>query len=218
MTSTTSLEPPLGRSTKDELVRAARKLFSDQGYAATSLDAVVAEADVTKGALYHHFDGKRDLFLAVHADVEADAVRRIDGAADAGADPWDAAQAGLRAFLEIAREDGYRRLIIQDGPAVLGVAHTQASTRSTFATVRRLVAASLTSGTWEPGEDLVDTFSRIVFGALSSAGAVVATSPDPMLEATQVELSVGLLIAALRQLSTGHDSWEAAVGSVTRRD
>lgn len=202
-------------STKDDLVRMARRLFSSQGYAGTSLDAVVAGAQVTKGALYHHFSGKQELFRAVHADVEADAVRRIDAAAATETDPWEAAQAGLRAFLEVAREPDYRRLIIQDGPAVLGVAHTQASTRTTYATVRRLVAASLASGTWTVPEQLTESFSRIVFGALSSAGAEVATSQDPGGEAAQVELSVGLLIAALRHLSTEHDSVDAAISAAS---
>lgn len=211
MTST----PPVAGTTKDDLIRVARSLFTAQGYAATSLDAVVAGAAVTKGALYHHFEGKQDLFRAVHATVEADAVRRIGAAADEEPDPWAAAWAGFRAFLEVAREPGYRRLIIQDGPAVLGVAHTQASSRSTYATVRRLVAASLASGTWEVPETLTDTFSRIVFGALSTAGAVVATSDDPGAEATQVEQSVGLLMAALRQLTTEHPSPQEAIRAVT---
>lgn len=208
---------PAAGSTKDDLIRVARRLFSEQGYAATSLDAVVAGAEVTKGALYHHFEGKQDLFRAVHSDVEADAVRRVSAAADTESDPWAAARAGLQTFLEIAREPEYRRLIIQDGPAVLGVAHTESSARSTYTTVRRMVAASLASGTWQVPEALTDTFSRIVFGALSSAGAVVATSDDPQAAAAQVELSMGLLIAALRRLSTEHDSPEAAIDAVARR-
>lgn len=210
----TSTHPAPG-GTKDDLVRVARELFAAQGYAATSLDAVVAGAQVTKGALYHHFEGKQDLFRAVHAEVEADAVRRIAAAADAEPDPWAAAWAGVRAFLEVAREPDYRRLIVQDGPAVLGVAHTQASGRSTYATVRRLVTASLTSRAWELPDELTDTFSQIVFGALSTAGAVVATSDDPDSEAVRAERSVGLLIAALRTVGTAHESLEAAISSVT---
>lgn len=197
--------------TAQHLVGVARDLFTERGYAATSLDTVVAGADVTKGALYHHFDGKRALFAAVHRDVEDEAVRRLDEATASCADPWDAASAGLRAFLEIAREPAYRRVIIQDGPAVLGAGPDPASGRSTFATVRRLVDATLTSGPVQVPEALVETFSRIVFGAMHSAGATVATSDTPQEEAALVEASVGLLLAALRRISSDPDSLRAAV-------
>lgn len=198
-------------TTKQDLVRSARCLFTRQGYAATSLDAIVAAAKVTKGALYHHFDGKLDLFAAVHRDVDTDAVRRIDAAVDAEPDPWAAASAGMHAFLDVAREPGYRRVIIQDGPAVLGTPYGESSGRTTFATVRRVVRTTLTSGAWQLPEALLESFSRIVFGALSAAGATVATSETPQEEATRVELCVGLLMTALRQVSTQHPSLEAAV-------
>lgn len=203
--------PDFPMTTKQDLVRSARALFTSQGYAATSLDAIVAAAEVTKGALYHHFDGKKDLFVAVHRDVDTDAVRRIDAAVDAEGDPWAAASTGMHAFLDVAREPDYRRVIIQDGPAVLGTPHGEASGRTTFATVRRVVSATLTSGGWEVPDALLESFCRIMFGALSAAGAAVATSGTPDEEATRVELCVGLLVSALRQVSAQHGSLEAAV-------
>lgn len=200
-------------ATKEDLLRVARDLFTTRGYAATSLDSIVAEAHVTKGALYHHFDGKPGLFAAVHHHVENDAVRRIDAVVDVEDDPWMAARAGMRVYLEIAREPDYRRIIIQEGPAVLGLSTADPGERSTFATVSRLVRATLTAGEWHVSEELLDSFSRIMFGALNSAGAVVAASEDQSAEASRVEASLALLIAALRQVSTQHSSLEAALAA-----
>lgn len=206
-------------STKQELVSTARALFTEQGYAATSLDSIVAGASVTKGALYHHFDGKKALFLAVHHAVEKDAVRRIGQAVDRQTDPWVAATEGLHAFLEIAREPEYRRIIIQDGHSVLGFDELQDSERTTFDTVQGLVRATMTSGSWQMPEPMVETFSRIIFGAMSSAGAAVATSQDPEAETVRVGASVGLLLSALRHMSTHHASLEDAIAPVaTYRD
>ncbi|GGD15856.1 TetR/AcrR family transcriptional regulator [Nocardioides daphniae] len=208
----------LGRApssaTKEDLLRIARDLFTTQGYAATSLDSIVAAAHVTKGALYHHFDGKADLFAAVHREVEADAVRRIDAAIEAEPDPWSAARLGMHAYLQIARESAYRRIVIQEGPVMLGLAGVRPDARSTFATVSRLVHGVLTAGEWQLDDELLRTFSRVMFGAINSAGAAVAASADPEQEATRVETSLGLMIAALRQISREHRSLEAAVGEL----
>lgn len=198
-------------ATKRELVETARRHFTEHGYTATSLDTIVAGARVTKGALYHHFTNKQDLFLAVHEAIEADAVRRIDAVLNQHDDPWQAATSGLHTFLEIAREPEYRRIVVQDGAAVLGAARPPDSERSTFSPVRHLVRATLTSGRWNVPEEMVDTFSRIFFGALNSAGQSLASSSEPEEETIRIEISVGLLLAAVRHLSTTHDSLEAAV-------
>ncbi len=76
-------------STKRALVDVAEALFTEHGYAATSLDAIVAGARVTKGALYHHFSGKQALFEAVFERVEADAARAIAKSLKGHRDPWD---------------------------------------------------------------------------------------------------------------------------------
>src|SRR5687767_8798111 len=109
-------------STKRALVDVAEELFTEHGYAATSLDAIVAGAEVTKGALYHHFSGKQALFEAVFERVETRAARTIHEAVQGHPDPWEKALAGLRAFLSVVREPTYRRVVIQEGPAVLGYA------------------------------------------------------------------------------------------------
>src|SRR3978361_1059325 len=107
-------------STKRGLVEVAEELFTEHGYANTSLDAIVAGARVTKGALYHHFSGKQALFEAVFERVEGDSSRTIQKALKGKRDPWEKARAGLRAFMAVVQEPTYRRIVIQEGPSVLG--------------------------------------------------------------------------------------------------
>src|SRR4249919_3588541 len=116
----TSRRAEYSASTRRALVDVAEELFTESGYAATSLDAIVAGAQVTKGALYHHFSGKQALFEAVYARVEADASATIQRSLEDHADPWERAMAGLRAFLDAVRRPAYRRIVLQEGPAVLG--------------------------------------------------------------------------------------------------
>ncbi len=188
-------------ATKRALVDVAEELFTDQGYASTSLDAIVAGARVTKGALYHHFTGKQALFEAVFERVEQDATRAVQDALTGQIDPWERAMAGLRAFLEVVRWPSYRRIVVQEGPAVLGYErYREQEERSTYATVVDIVQSVLTAGTWAVDEEMVQTFSRIFFGAMASAGEMVASSEDLNAASARVESAIELILGGLRAL------------------
>ncbi len=188
-------------STKRALVEVAEGLFTDEGYASTSLDTIVAGAQVTKGALYHHFAGKQALFEAVFESVEARAARTIQKAIKNKRDPWLKAQAGLGAFLSIVQEPPYRRIVIQEGPAVLGYERfREQEERSTYALVVEIVRSVLSAGTWHLEEEMLHTFARIFFGTLSSAGEVVADADDAELAAERVETAIGFLISGVQAL------------------
>ena len=112
-------------ATRTALLRAARQLFVEQGYAETSTPALCAAAGITRGALYHHFADKRDLFRAVVAH-EAQVVRdRIAAAAPDDLGPHEALLAGGDAYLDAMSEQGRTRLLLIDGPAVLGLAEVR---------------------------------------------------------------------------------------------
>lgn len=188
-------------STKRALVDVAERLFAEKGYAATSLDAVVSGARVTKGALYHHYAGKQALFEAVFERVEDEAARRIQKALRGQKDPWQKALEGLRSFLDVVQESRYRRIVIQDGPAVLGwERYREQEERSTYANIVEIVRATLEAGSWELDEPMLQTFSRIFFGAMSSAGESVATADDPEAAARRVEGAIGFLLAGVQGL------------------
>ncbi len=113
--------------TRQALVDAARTLFTEQGYAATGTEEIVAAARVTRGALYHHFQDKTDLFRAVMEQIAREVAEHlIDAelsrpAAPAPADAWEEVRDGLRAFLDLCVvTDDFQRIVLVEGPAVLG--------------------------------------------------------------------------------------------------
>ena len=189
-------------ATKRTLVDVAEELFTENGYAATSLDTIVAGADVTKGALYHHFSGKQALFEAVFDRVETDAAQAIQRALRDHDDPWEKARAGLRAFLSVVQEPRYRRIVIQEGPSVLGYErYREQEERSTYANVLDIVRAVLRAGEWDLDEEMLHTFARIFFGAMSSAGESVSVAGDPIAAALRVETAIGFILAGLQALA-----------------
>ena len=198
----TSRRQQYSASTKRALVDVAEELFTTNGYAAASLDAIVAGAEVTKGALYHHFSGKQALFEAVFERVETDAAREIQKSLKGHRDPWEKALAGLQAFLEVVQEPRYRRIVIQEGPAVLGYErYREQEERSTFANVLDIVRSVLSAGRWKLDEDMLQTFARIFFGAMSSAGESVSSAEDPIAAAARVETAIGFILAGFQSLA-----------------
>jgi len=189
-------------STKRALVDEATKLFTSQGYAATSLDAIVGSARVTKGALYHHFSGKQAVFEAVFEKIESDASTHIRKALKGSKDPWEKALIGLRAFLEIVQDPGYQRVVIQEGPAVLGYERfREQEERSSFGLVQDMVRTVLEASTYNLSSDMLETFSRIFFGAMSAAGESVSTAANPKVAVAQVETAIGFILAGMRSLA-----------------
>jgi AcrR family transcriptional regulator len=107
-------------ATTTALVDAARELFAQDGYAATSLDAVAAQARVTKGAVYHHFQGKQQLFEAVFAREVERLCAVLPAVYASKRDPWDAFEACCRAFLEECLEPGLQRIMLLDALSAMG--------------------------------------------------------------------------------------------------
>lgn len=107
-------------ATKRELVEVARRLFTARGYSHTSIDDVVEEAGVTKGALYHHFDNKLELFAAVAEQVEADLTARIARGPVGVQEPWDALLSGIERYLDECMNPEVERILLLEAPTVLG--------------------------------------------------------------------------------------------------
>jgi AcrR family transcriptional regulator len=189
-------------STRTALVTQAERLFTAQGYAGTSLDEIVARAKVTKGALYHHFSGKQAIFESVFEKVEIDVSRRIRAAFEESDDPWEKALSGLRAFLLVVQDPTYQRVVIQEGPAVLGYERfREQEERSSYAIVQDIVAQVLAAGGWDLDDEMVATFSRIFFGAMSSAGQSVSGAEDAPVAVARVETAITFILDGLRALS-----------------
>ena len=184
-------------STKRALLDNATELFAVHGYAGTSLDEVVAAARVTKGALYHHFPSKLALFESVFLRLQEKTTREIEKKINSSKDPWDRAQAGLRAFLEVCREPHFRRICLQEGPVALGHERWQEAERAaSLGIVKRTVDDLLKD--LRGGEELGEAFGVVFYGAVRSAAEFVADSDDPDASAQEIQAAIGAILTGLR--------------------
>lgn len=184
-------------STKQALVDNAVALFTERGYSGTSLDEIARRARVTKGALYHHFNGKVALFEAAFDAVEADTMARLAKIVQAGTVPWQAALAGLRAYLDVCLEPAYQQLVINEAPVVLGWQRWRTRQEQfTFGLLRSVVEAVSANG------DIValptEPLTRLLFGALNSSAVAIANSDDPEQTRAEVQLCVEHVLHGLR--------------------
>ncbi|MGW4968076.1 TetR/AcrR family transcriptional regulator [Nonomuraea sp. NPDC004186] len=182
--------------TRQALLREGRRLFADRGYGAVSLSEIVAEAGVTKGALYHLFESKAELFRAVLEQVQQEVAETVARTADVHDDLWTRLTVGCQAFLTASTAPGVQRIMLVDGPAVLGWTEWRAMDEAASA---RHLAEALTDlieeGTIAPQP--VAPLTHLLSGAMNEAALWLAGSDDPAdLPATQSALA--RLLEALR--------------------
>jgi AcrR family transcriptional regulator len=186
------------RSTREALIEAARALFAERGYAGVGTEEIVAAAGVTRGALYHHFDGKRDLFESVYERVEEELARKIaTGALAANADsPMTAMRAGAEEFLRAATEPEAQRIVLLDGPSVLGWDRwREIAAEHGLGLIEASVRAAVEAGAI--AEQPVRPLSHLLMGALDEAAMLVARAEDPERARAEVGGTLDALLAAL---------------------
>ena len=171
--------------TRRALVASARRLFGQRGYTATSLDDVCERAGVTKGALYHHFRNKEDLFVDALEEVEEDLVRAGAAKVQPTLDLWDGLRAASGGFLDACSRPGNRR-IIMEAPAVLGWQRCrELEDRHGVALLRSSLEHAAAGGTIasrNPG-----VLAQLLVGLFNEAGTIVASASDP--ESTRAAVS-----------------------------
>ncbi|WP_392959118.1 TetR/AcrR family transcriptional regulator [Streptomyces sp. LN245] len=172
------------RTTTNELLSAARKLFARDGYTATSLDAICEEIGASKGALYHHFKNKRDLFRAVYEAEESRMSSAIAQTFTLHEDPWDGLYEGMREFLVMSMEPSAQRITLIDAPGALGWAEM----RAIRSDCRRMIAYGLGQllGRDRSRADVTAVASMVHGAACESAVALAHADgdADELLEAT----------------------------------
>ncbi|MFE3451728.1 TetR/AcrR family transcriptional regulator [Nonomuraea sp. NPDC059194] len=175
--------------TRLTLLRESRRLFASRGYPAVGLSEIVRAAGVTKGALYHHFDSKAELFRAVLEQVQQEVGERVAATADAEDDPWKQLVAGCQAFLAASADPDAQQIMLVDGPAVLGwnewrALDEAASARHLSEALAGLMAAGVIAA--QP----VAPLTRLLSGAMNEAALWLASTADPRdLADTQAALS-----------------------------
>ncbi len=164
-------------ATRNALLKAARKLFAERGFADTATEEVVRRARVTRGALYHHFKDKQDLFRAVLHEEQLRLAAKTSEAAGKAKDPWAALMAGCDAFLEACLDPAVQQIVLIDAPAVLGAEGFRQSDESYYlAGMKAGIQASIDAGVIAPQP--VEPLAHMILGALNEAARLIAHAKD----------------------------------------
>lgn len=183
-------------ATRQALLAAARRRFGTVGFAGTSLDEIAADAGVTKGALYHHFGSKEQLFLAVYDAVEGELSARAVEAAVGGTDPLDLIRRGFAAFLDLALDPAVQRIALLDAPSVLGAATKQEiDARHSLGAVRAALEAAADAGQLVTPD--AGVLAQLLLAACSRAAVIIATADDPAAARTTVGRTLDRLLDGL---------------------
>jgi AcrR family transcriptional regulator len=186
-----------GAPTRAELLRVARALFAERGYAGVGTEEIVARANVTRGALYHHFADKKDLFRAVHEELEEELVASIGEQISGIDDPWELIVTGVRAFLDASTDPALRQIALLDAPAVLGWEELRAiDARYGLGLVSFALRNAMARGLFREQE--VTPLAHLLIGAMTEAALMVANAGDPEAARREAEPALLALVEGLR--------------------
>ncbi len=208
-TTTPATDAPRSRTKAEQrestiaaLLTAARDLFAERGYAAVGTEEIVQRAGVTRGALYHHFKGgKEDLFRAVLVQISAETAQQVMAAAAQSSDPWEALVIGTDAFLDASARPEVQRIMLVDGPSVLGWDVWRAADGNyALSLLEAALQRAIDAGRMidQPARAL----AHVLLGALDEAAMVVARADDPEHARAEMGQTVRRLLEGLRGPTT----------------
>jgi len=160
-----------------KLISAARKAFAEKGYAAASMDDLTAEVGLTRGALYHNFGDKRGLLAAVVEQIDTEMALRAKAMAAKTEDAWQGLLAEGVAYIRMALDPEVQRIVLLDGPAVLGDPSQWPSQNSCLEVTRQTVERLITQGILKPVDP--EAAARLLSGAALNAALWIAASATP---------------------------------------
>ncbi|MFL5819286.1 MAG: TetR/AcrR family transcriptional regulator [Solirubrobacteraceae bacterium] len=185
------------QATRAALIGAARELFAARGYGGVGTEEIVRRARVTRGALYHHFRNKEDLFRAVFEQLEDELTQQIAAVAASAEDPYRALAAGADAFLDACLDPAVQRITLLDAPAVLGWQRwREIGARYGLGLIQAALQAAMDQGliVAQP----VAALAHVMLGALDEAAMLVAQSTDEGTTRDEVGVIVARLLTSLR--------------------
>ena len=179
--------------TRAALVAAGRRLFGENGFRGTSVEDLAREARVTTGALYHHFPTKTALFEAVFVQAHLEMMTASKEAAMGAKDGLDELALGFDAFLDGVLQPDVQRILVLDGPAVLGLArYTELDEQYAYAVIVGSLRAAAKAGTIQIDDP--ETATRLLLGAMTRGAMLIANSPDPVTTRHAVAKSMRALL------------------------
>lgn len=182
-------------TTRNAIIDAAQGLFGANGFNATTIDEIANLARVAKGGLYHHFPNKETLFETVFERASEELVKRVSMAARRSADPLDAISVGAAAYLHICSQDPIGRILLHDGPAVLGWQRWREIDSKYFGSqIPAALGAALKNGLIK--DQPIEPLARLLLGALSEAAIICSQS-------SSTELAIRLHLDAMERILSG---------------
>lgn len=170
--------PEMIAETRAKLIAAARKAFGERGYAEASMDDFTAAAGLTRGALYHHFGGKKGLFEAVVVQIDAEMAERLTAISTAAPTRWEGFVQENIGYVEMALDPDVQRIMLRDGPAVLGDPSTWPSADGCIAAIRANLQQLQADGVVRDDID-ADVAARLISGVSTDAALWIANATDP---------------------------------------
>lgn len=184
-------------ATRAALIAAGRELFTERSYAAVGTEEIVARAEVTRGALYHHFHDKRELFRAVHEQMEEEVVGAIAARMTGVEDPMEVLATGVRAYLDACTDPALTRVTLLDAPSVLGwEAWREIDMRYGLGLVTAGLQGAMERGAIRTAP--IRPLAHLLLAAMGEAGMLIANSPDPAAARSEVEPALLDLLGGLR--------------------
>jgi AcrR family transcriptional regulator len=185
-----------GQATRGQLIEVATRLFAEHGYEDTSIEAVLAAAGVSRGALYHHFSGKDALFEAVVQSVEGSITAQLAAAMQGVSGAVATINAAALAWIDLAGDPVIQRIILTDGPSVLGWERWRAMDEQyAFGAMRGLLQAVCDEGNLAP--ELVNSFAHMILAALDEIAVVIARAEDHEAAMAEGRVAVSELLRRL---------------------
>ena len=184
-------------ATRAKLLKVARKLFAKHGYAGVGTEEVVKRAGLTRGALYHHFEDKKDLFRAVFEQMEEELMQKVLAHASQQADPVEEFKRACRYWLELCLEPEVQRIVLLDAPAVLGWdVWREVSGRWGLGATEGGLAAAMEAGAIE--RQPVSALAHVLMGSLDEAALYVAEAKDPDTALAEMSQVLERMVETLR--------------------
>ena len=184
-------------ATRAALLKIARRFFAERGYADTATEDIVKRARVTRGALYHHFKDKQDLFKAVLHEEQLKVASKCTEAAAKESDPWRAMLLASDAFLDACLDPAVQQIVLLDAPAVLGAQGWREADQSYYlAGVKAAIQASIGAGIIEPQP--VDPLAHMILGSFNEAALLIAHAQDKKTARREVSEITNRLWSGLR--------------------
>ncbi|OUQ86201.1 TetR family transcriptional regulator [Brevibacillus brevis] len=185
------------QQTMQKLIEVAREMFSKKGYADAAMEDIVKQAGVTRGALYHNFGSKEGLFEAVLASVQQEIGERVEAEAAKSEEPWQQLILGCLAFVSSAVEQRNKRILLIDGPAVIGWEKwRRMDEENSMRHLREQLQTIQEQGYLRPVS--IDALTHLLSGAMNEAVLWISETPDQEKSLEEISAAMTLLLEGYR--------------------